>query len=198
MSITPDLASHKNLETDVSEYLTSKGYWIGDSTYHRVLPSDIKELLSTRYNPTALYLRGRADRIAIHKTHEAVFEWEAKTHTSKTRHDMTIEALPLCHHIAQASLGVQCLYAYRDGDLYDCGFWVHEWEQLDIRVIIIPGRWGREKADWFKVTFQAFFPKVSVCQTGGTNGSGDPFAVVSQQCVSQLPTWKQLIDDIQV
>lgn len=199
MAIMPSILSHKTLETDIAEYLDRKGFWVGAATYHEVLPDNIKRRLSAIYTPTALYLRGRADRIAVHKTGDVVIEWEAKTHTSGQRHDMTLEALPLCHHMDNANLGVICLYVYRDTDCgYECGFWTEQLNTRDVpvRVIMIPGRWNADQRAWYRKQFARVLPGVQIVDTGRNAGTGDPFLIIDESVVRGLPDWRCLIDEL--
>lgn len=121
--IRPDLWSHFALESEVMAYLAFRGFVMDDATYHskmrRIMP-----IVQSRFTAQSLYLRGRADRWAVHRTHPVEFEFDIKTHASRSRRDCTIEALPLLHHIAQAPLGVRCLYCFRhDHTGVECGFW---------------------------------------------------------------------------
>ena len=132
-----DYKPHKNLEDDVTDYLLDKGFIVHQSTYHEVMPRVLARILSLRFSLTALYLRGRADRIAIHRELPIEFEWEAKTHARKDKRDLTIEALPLVHHMAKSRLGVDCLYAARVHGK-DVGFWVSNLPE--IKCVFLPLR----------------------------------------------------------
>jgi len=192
MNTTPDNPEHIQLENDVRKYLSGLGFLTDEATYHSVMNPKVKDRLSHIYTPTSLYIRGRADRIAVHTQYDIVFEWEAKTHTSKKYHDMTLEALPLCHHLAKIQLDVECLYVYRDSIVgYDCGFWVKDIPP--IRVIMIPERWGRAKSDWFKDQFTRFWPETKIRTTPAYGGSGDPFVIIDQSIVAKLSHWQDCI-----
>ena len=192
MTVLPGYKLHQELEADVKQFLASLDYLTAEATYHSVMPDEVKRVLQNAYSATALCIRGRADRVAVHKAGGDVFEWEAKTHKSRSRHDMTIEALPLCHHLAKARLDVECLYCYRNLFKHqEAGFWVRELPP--IRVVMIPGRWTEEKARWFKEKFVLYLPGVDVVRSGSNRGSGDPFAIVDESIVDVLPHWQKLI-----
>lgn len=193
MSITPDIITHQTLESEATEYLNKNGYLVDAATYHTKMRREIVERLQRTYNPTSLYLRGRADRIAIHKIYPVAFEWEAKTHTSEVYHDMTLEALPLCHHISKARLGVECLYIYQDNyprHEHEVGFWVTQLPP--IREIKIPNRWDSATINWYRVMFGLFLPGVRVVEMGRGGGSGDPFIIIDESVVCNLKSWQEL------
>lgn len=192
MDISPSNRAHQALEKDVEQALSALGFLIASATYHSVLPSEVKDRLQNTYTSTALYLRGRADRIAIHKELPLVFEWEAKTHSSTLWHDMTIEALPLCHHLAEAQLGVRCLYAYRNPyKKHNVGFWISD--MPPIREIKIPIRWTEATQEWFAQQFRRFMPQVPISILENCRGSRDPFVIIDQSEIEKMPHWNMLI-----
>lgn len=194
-SINPEYEPHKVLEERVKEYLIEKGFFVVQAPYHTTMPDSIVKLLGRRNSPSSLYLRGRADRIAIHRIKEIEFEWEAKTHYSQNKHDMTIEALPLAFHLAKAQWGVRCLYIYWNPFTdHEVGFWMHELP--DMRVILIPrNRWDENHRLWFQGIFRHHFPGVPVsAPIIRSDGSLDPFAIIDESVFDTLPHWKELID----
>jgi hypothetical protein len=117
-------ANHDRLEADVKDFLTNEGFLTASATYHDVYDEPMVEILQTRYSPTALYIRGRADRVAVHSGLPIEFEYECKTNSGKHR-NMAVEALPWLHHLSKVSLGVRCLYVYRDTVAsMDRGVWI--------------------------------------------------------------------------
>ncbi len=190
--ITPDYIPHKNLETDVKDFLESRNYLIYEATYHAIATTEIRDILRTRFTPTSLYLRGRADRIAIHKTLTLEFEFECKTHISRDYHDCTIELLPLIHHLSKSKLGVKCFYAYRDNTFspaIECGFWIDQLPK--IREIWIPPR-RTNNIPWFDELARFWLPDIPVSHNA-VGGSGDPFLIIDESIVKSLPHW-QLLD----
>jgi hypothetical protein len=183
---------HDVLEGHVADELQSLGYLVTRATYHEVMNEEVANRLKGIYDPTALYVRGRADRIAVHRYHPTVFEFEAKTHESERYNDLTIEALPMVHHIARCRLGVRCLYVYHNpAELFPRGFWVGSMPR--VRDLWIPGRWQPLMAEFFRKTFSEFFPGIEIKMGARVSGSGDPFLVVAESDVLALPDWRLLV-----
>lgn len=192
MQITPENQAHEKLEQDAKDFLSELGFLTDEATYHTVMNLEVKDRLSRIYTPTSLYLRGRADRIAVHKSLPLVFEWEAKTHESRNLHDMLLEALPLCHHLIKAQLDVECLYVYRNPHKnHEAGFWIKDIPT--VRIIMIPSRWSGDQISWFTGQFKRFFPETDIRSTGSNAGSGDPFLIIDESTVTRLPHWKDCI-----
>jgi hypothetical protein len=193
--ITPDHEPHKQLETDVAEFLESLDFAVEEMTYHDKMSDLVRERLSHIYTPTSLYLRGRADRSAIHRTKQIVFEWEAKTHGGSKYHNMALEAMPFIHHLTRAQHCVRCLYCYRDPERgYECGFWIEK--HPPIWQIKVPSRWNGNLKFWFEQQFEMFLSDIPVMNLNGTGGSDDPFLLIKENDVQQLPGWKDLILDV--
>lgn len=195
-SITPDFAPHLDLEQSVTDYLQSLGFLCSSLTYHDSLPETIVCLLKSRYSPTSLYLRGRADRIAIHTKLPIEFEYELKTHASKIQNDLTLEALPLIHHISKGKLGVKCLYIYRNPSKWiERGFWVHDLPTIDS--FYIPNRWNPIQTSWYEsiVTVSLYPRNIKIIKGVYVGGSGDPFFVIKEIEVAKLHPWQNLIAD---
>jgi hypothetical protein len=182
---------HEKLELAITDELLRMGYLVGKATYHDVMAKEVINRLKRIYDPTSLYIRGRADRIAVHTKTLDSFEWEAKTHESTRHFDMCLEALPLAHHLLQSTLGVRCLYIYQhQPSVTPCGFWVSA--MPPIREIRIPDNWGDDKKEWFCGVFKRTWPEVCVIRQGRVGGSGDPFLVIDAKVVATLPDWKSL------
>lgn len=178
---------HAKLEADVNEFLHCQGFMTASATYHTVMPKVVCDRLSRIDTPSALYLRGRADRIAIHNTHPICFEWEAKTRDPRTSYtNMAIEAFPLAQHIYKAKLGVRILYVYRDeASGIDCGFWAHALPPINR--IIVPKR-----GDGIAAYLSQAFPGIGQVRSE-TRGSGDPFVIINFADVQQLGDWQMEI-----
>lgn len=192
-AINPSFEPHRRLEREVIAYLGEQGFVVHSSTYHDIMPNDLQNILRLRFTPTALYLRARADRIAIHRHVPVEFEIECKAHESTMWSDMTIEALPLLHHMSKSKLGVRCLYCYHNpNDDSHRGFWVDSIPA--IRQINIPeARTTSHLWEWFTVTLQEGF-KVRPRRTEHRRGSGDPYLIIDKSVVATLPTWQSLVD----
>lgn len=193
---------HTVLEESVKKYLEQSGFETFSLTYHESLPYEITETLKTRWSFTALYLRGRADRFAIHRTLPIEFEFEVKTHRSRKFHDITIEALPLAHHILKSWLGTECLYIYHDSaEENQYGFWIRDIPK--VREIIIPkiycgGRKTRtddEMADW-KDKLSFVFPGIPLKTREQVGGSNDPFVIIDKEEKIKLSDWRDLINQL--
>jgi len=190
--IEPDIEQHQRLEDDVSQFLIEQGFLVDDATYHDNMDERVVRVLQNIYTPTGLYLRGRADRVAVRGIPPMVFEWEAKTHVSRARHDITVEALPLCHHIVKARLDVKCLYCYRNEHKgHEVGFWIHDMPEP--RIIMIPNRWRPTQQDWFEEKFREIIPGVDIRRIGRTRGANDPFVIIDESKIADMPHWKDLI-----
>lgn len=189
---------HDDFETIVvAGYLKNRGYLLGEATYHAVLPPAVAETLKQRYSPTSLYLRTRADRIAVHKTDAIEFEWEVKTvnREGDDAQNFALELVPLFMHKAKAQHGVRCLYAMRNiRRLWDVGFWCDSIPK--VRTVFIPGRWGAHPAirTWFCDIAKQAFPNAPVVDLKSTDGSDDPFVVIAESDAARLPSWQRLID----
>lgn len=193
MLITPQSTkAHSKLEDDVTAFLNECGFLVEQAPYHTTMSIEMVSVLQDLYTPTSLYLRSRADRIAVRAYPPLAFEWEAKTHTSSRLHDCTIEVYPVAAHLLKSSMDVRCLYIYRDVEKgYDVGFWIHQ--MPDIRVIMIPDRWNRAWTAWHKSYCNRFFPATSIRTGTRSNGTGDPFLIIDESIVRGLPHWKDLI-----
>lgn len=194
VSLTPDYKPHNDLEADVKAYAASLGFKTSEATYHTVMPPDVVKILQYRFTPAALYIRSRADRLAINHLKPIEFEWEAKTHKSATLHDMTIELLPIVFHLAKLRVGIDCLYCYRNPyNKANKGFWISE--MPSIRVIMFPQRreWLPLK-DWIKSLVDQFLGGMKIVPiTWNRFGSGDPFIIIDHKTVENLDSWQELI-----
>jgi hypothetical protein len=196
LTIGPDDPNHQALENSVTEYLKSVGYFVDSAPYHDKMYDEIVRALQNIYTPTALYLRSRADRIAVRSNPPSVFEWEVKTHASAARHDCTLEAYPICVHILKHRfLGVRCLYVYWDPIRnYNVGWWIHQ--MPPIKVIMIPPRWRDEQIEWFESLFTEILPDIDIVPLKKlTKGSNDPFLIIDEKSIRELPHWKGLISN---
>jgi len=184
------------LEADVTQYLKSKGYAVDSAPYHNKMDKSVVNILQNIYTPTALYLRGRADRIAVRASPPIAFEWEAKTRMDRKYCDCVLEALPLCTHLLHArNLDTRCLYVYRNlFKSYDVGFWVHQ--MPPVHVIVIPSRWNELQKQYFKEVFKLALPQVRIEFRGKTKGSGDPFLIINESEIKKMSHWKELIQEM--
>ena len=185
--ITPDIKSHVDLEAEVITHLTSAGFMVSSATYHDVMPSEVVRTLSKQKNPTSLYVRTRADRIAAHPTFDVSFLVECKTNGGSYR-NMAIEALPFLHHRQDAAMGVRCLYIYRDMvSGVEGGFWASS--EIPVESLKIPDKWAS-----LERLLVPHFPGVKVQRIRTANGSNDPFIVVRESNLKAvLCDWRRAV-----
>ena len=185
-----DDPNHAALEAEILEILESRGYLVASAPYHDRMPSALVRALSCNSFPTSLYLRTRADRVAVNPGNGQVFEWEAKTRDSSSS-GMLLEALPLAFHIVQARYAVRCLYAFRNVRLgTNYGFWCRRAPAIE-EIVIPTGNKVPNAVYWFKEVFDDAFPGIPVRTTTRVCGSNDPYAVIDRVC--ELPHWRELL-----
>lgn len=184
---------HKRLESDVADYLHQAGCFVFSLTYHDHCDPETIKALSRQFNPTALYIRGRSDRIACDGKSNVSFEWEAKTSTG-TRRSAAIELLPFLHHLAKAELYVQCLYVYRNSIVgQDAGWWMRDPPVVQRVMFPQAQRWG--DTEWLQKACAHLLPNTTIVRGGSSAGSGDPFLIIAGDVIDALPDWRKLIDD---
>jgi len=199
MAVSPDNQTHRELEAEVTEYLEGRGFSCASLTYHDHLPQAMQDRIRRLYTPASLYVRHRADRLAVHGLLPVVFEWEAKTHETKAGglHDCCIDAIPFLGHVVLSrNLGVHCLFCYRDqgdGRDYDVGFWSHHRPAL--REFRLPPQREAQQEKYYRELIARHFPQTPLRACGTTAGSGDPFAVIDEAEVALLPNWRALVGE---
>lgn len=186
---------HAELQSDVMRFAESLGFITDEATYHTVMGPETVRRLQFLDTETTLYLRGRADRICVHKTQPIAFEVECKSKPpNSSGKDWTIEAYPLAVHcMLSAVAGVDCLYAYRDVvNGFECGFWCSEIPSI---------------RDLFFTSRNSFLqPRIEQMMWYGTSdynikkiksgaGSNDHFAVIDISVARNLPNWRSLLKD---
>lgn len=195
MNINPNDPEHKELEVSATKWLEQNEFLCTCATYHEVMSENIQYILQQRHSSTALYIRGRADRLAIHKRLPIEFEYECKTHKSAEKDDLLIEMVPVAFHLAKSELGVRCLYIYRSRLGQEYGFWMHKNEMPKIREIHIPHRWNNAPnlAANFKHIAKVAFPNVPIQVGVQVRGTGDPYLIINRSEVLQLSDWHALV-----
>lgn len=181
---------HDTFENEVTAWLESQDFFCHSATYHNTLPEPMTHRLQHCWTETAMYLRGRADRVAVHKVQPFVFEYECKTHDRPDKPNMALELGPLGFHLAKARYGVKCLYIYRHNGR-ECGFWIHEMPPA--RVVMIPPKWTEDGMKYYAKFAAEFFPGVNVVSGLNSRGSGDPFVIVDASEVARLHDWHDLV-----
>lgn len=184
-----DNENHARLEVEVTEFLRGHGFLIDAATYHDKMRPDLVERLRFVDTPTALYVRGRADRVAVHSTLPVCFEFECKTksYARRDKPDVFIEALPLAHHVLKAVLGARVLYVYRDDYMpLSFGIWAELIPEIVDEVRITPRAVAAGVAPFLKVLFG------DKCQpwTYGNGGSGDAYIVIGRDRVLEASDFR--------
>lgn len=186
---------HARIELEVSTYLKQKGYSVHSQTYHDIFPEVIVKALIDRWSAAALYIRARADRLAIHPIIDSQFEFEAKSGGGP---DLCLEVSPLLDHIGKwRNSGIDCLYAFESGAASG-GFWASS--PPSIRVIMQPRctRYDTKALDRLRQKCAAYFPTVNYRIIEKSNGSGDPFCVIDKLNAVNLSSWRVLIDSVSI
>lgn len=183
---------HSKLEDSFRQELNDLDFLTDDLTYHSKMLPEIKNRLSLIYEPTSLYTRTRADRVAVHKYYPFVFHFEPKTHDSRKYHDWTIEVYPLALHKTIAmDYGIRCLYIFYNpftGD--EAAFWSNNIP--DLSCVMIPDR-DVNDVNWYENFCIRTFPNTRIQHIGRVNGSGDPFVIIDQSIVKTLPCGIELV-----
>lgn len=190
-AITVDFAAHTTLESEFDAYLRSLGFLTFAAPYHETMPPEIQRRLQFRDSYTSLYLRARADRVAVHETLPLEFEWEVKTHDNSRYADLCIELLPFLHHIQKANLGVRCLYVFRiPHTSFDGCFWVHR--RPPVREVWITSRAGSSLA----AKAAQLIPEARIVQRDPRGGTKDPFVIIDKAQVSQQKNWRVAVQQV--
>lgn len=184
---------HLKFENEVSAFLDERDFMTASATYHKVFPDEMRRLMQRRFERSTLLIRSRADRFSIHRTMPIAFEWDAKTHTTPDREDITIELIPLVSHMAKSPLGARALFAhFNPYNAKHSGFWVDSMPSA--RVIMIPSaKWTSSQIEWFECISETYFPGVKTINIT-SRGSGDPFVIFDSGIVRELPSWQELIE----
>ncbi len=195
LRVNPDNGHHQSLEDEVIEYLEGLGFKTIAAPYHDTMPPAIVELLRRRWTLTDLYLRARADRIAIHRQRALTFEFECKTHINPRYKDMALELLPLVHHFDKARRGVKCLYCYHNPfTAEDGGFWIQNMPRPRVLMLPLRGCWVEHHAELERWA-NDLWPDVPVKRMPVVFGSGDPFVVIDSSSLLAMASWQDLIRD---
>lgn len=192
-------SQHDQFYSEVCAYLLTCGYLTESSTYHDHWDQKAQDFIRTRFDPTSLYVRFRADNTAVPiRNGGMVFQWDAKTNISPKYANMALEVIPLAmHKVINEHFNVRCLYAYYDVPRnHECGFWIEAIPPL-LKAIIPTVRWERKTLMWFEQTINTVFPNLDIEYRDGVAGSNTPFVLISAELITQLPDWKSLIPKVE-
>lgn len=190
---------HARLESDVIEFLTARDFLTASATYHEVFEDGIAEMLKWRQSAAAVFVRHRADRIAVHKSLPLEFEWDAKCsyHANDSfwkRGMIFLDLVPYAYARNLLELGISTLYCCRERKSgLDVGFWSHEVQDGLIDTINIPPRWLGPERDYYEYLVRTMFPS---CEPASfrTGGSNDPY--IKLVMPEELPErdWREVIE----
>ena len=176
--ITP--IEHEEAERIVQECLERHGYAVQPMAYHHYFDPGLAQIVGRCNQPTSLYVRTLADRLAVKMPR--LFEVEVKDELKQDYPNASVEVFPLLiHTYLYLSFGVDCLYAFVfPDDIKAC------WAQcVKLKEIIIPQRWRpMEKAYW-EPKIRQYFGGVPL-RSLQTGGSGDPFGLVPPAALNDM------------
>ena len=183
---------HNSFEKEVNLFLIEKDFLTDTVTYHNKMGEEIGKRLCNSRNPLAIYLRHRADRIAIHKELDIVFDWEVKTHNNPDKEGLCIDLISLAVHftIHSSMFNADCLFAYKNPyNDREVGFWISQ--MPDIKAIFL--NVNRPNLEWYRKLAEFYFPDKDIVEISNSFGSGDPFVVIKEETLNKLLHWKILI-----
>ena len=182
----PNDPHHAALEAEIVACATAHGWTVGSATYHTVMADPVRLALQRCWDPAALYVRGRADRVAVKDQRCVLFE--AKSNSGRWAR-AAFEALPVSHYIR---LGVPCLYVYRDvKDGFETAFWTTAMPRID--VIFLPDRWSVQLRKFYRDAFGKVWPDTEITTIRAVNGSNDPYLAVSRESlVAAAVSWRDV------
>lgn len=177
--VNPNDPHHAALEAEIIAHAIDHQWVIGEATYHSVMPDPVRRALQRCWDPAALYVRGRADRVAVRGQQCVLFE--SKTNSGKHLR-ASIEALPVSHYVR---IGVPCLYVYRDiKDAFESAFWTTAMPRID--VVFIPADWSDPMKRYFRREFHITWPEADIQDLAwSVNGSNDPFMLISRDALAE-------------
>jgi hypothetical protein len=187
--ISPDTAiNHHGLRDDFRAFAEQHHCVFQDYGYESRSDYLARQLLGRIQDNTALYIRGAPDAWLACKNSKhprgVAIQVEFKSRQGD-KQNMALEAQPLASAIQRSRppLSVRVLYAYRDPELGDCGFWCSEPPRF------VSLRLG-PKDDGIHEYVRRCFKNVPIGTADGVNGSGDSFVLVNNEEWLQLPDWR--------
>jgi len=186
---------HESFENRVYAELEREGFVVRDLTYHAHLGEEIVARLKRMRTPTALLVRTRADRIAVHQTEPIVAKIEVKT-SGYANGSFAIEAFPLAVHILEAKMvGAACLYICLQRTIqHEFGFWAGEIGK-HIAAIYIPPHW-HAFTEQFPEWLRCAFPDTPIrWLRNPTQGSNTPYALIAPPVVRSMAHWQTVLHE---
>ena len=194
----PDMQRHEQflerIDGQLQEMDFNKSIPMG---YHDIMPKETVELLKSRYDSTSLYLRGRTDRISIHKKKALTLIWDGKLHESKKYHDCCIEFYQFrTYFVLSDCCEVRFLYIYYTPFGEDKIIKSFEPDNIKIREVKVPNRYEK-RYDSIRSSVKKHLhiddEIVNQCKNS-PYGSNDPYIIIDQSTLCELPDWKSIIN----
>jgi hypothetical protein len=151
------------------------------------MPEPLRSALSRCWDPAALYVRARADRVAIREQQCVLFD--PKTN-SGSHSRASLEALPIINYLR---LGIPCLFVYRDmKDRFETAFWTTTLPEVD--AIFLPPQRTKELQNYYRVQLRQAWPDTDLVEHLPTNGgSNDPYVVIRREAFMACGVdWQQV------
>jgi len=186
---------HDSFESRVYAELERDGFVVRDLTYHTHLGEELVARLKRVRTPTALLVRTRADRIAVHQTEPIVAKIEVKT-SGYANGSFAIEAFPLAVHILEAkTVGAACLYICFQRTIgHEFGFWAGEIGK-HIAGIYVPPHW-HAFTEQFPEWLRCAFPDTPVrWLRNPTQGSNTPYVMIAPSVVRSMAHWQTVLHE---
>jgi len=199
----PNLADlnhhHTVLQAAVREFIQRHGWHVLEVVYHHEGVGDTS-LLQRAGDPTALYVRTLPDMVITNGQKALLLE--VKTNISTRYANATPELFPI---IAARSLWndlrVQTLYIYENLHAGISAAWLAHQVFRDVRVSAI--YIGTQRPDWKRSLDRirdwqdsGIIPRDIKIVTASTGGSGDPYVVISENQLRNLPTWQEVLERV--
>ena len=198
----PNLADlnhhHTVLQAAVRDFIQRHGWHVLEVVYHNAGAGDTR-LLQQAGDPTALYIRTLPDMIITNGQKTLLIE--VKTCISSRYANATLELFPVVAAINRYQIEVQTLYVYEDPRAGISAAWRCDdlFTYIPVRAIYI----GTQRPEWKRSLdrireWQAngIIPRDIKIVTTRTGGSGDPYVVISENRLRNLPTWQEVLERI--
>lgn len=186
----PEAVAHDQLEGELVPILAAAGYSTITNTYHNVLTPEEVDQLRRVYTPTALLVRTRADRLALHPGKKDCFFLEVKSPPATKK--LHLEALPVLSHVHEHLMfGAECMYVYR-GPMSGgriVGEYIEDLLPQVTTLTLTP------RAKNLPNCFDNLPPHISIVRREKVFGSGDPFFSIPAEYVGRWKPLSQLLEE---
>lgn len=194
--------NHSPLEAETTAYLKELGFLAVSAPYHKTMPPDVQKAIHSNFDISGNYIRGRADRILIHKDSGFICQIEFKSPSYYHQKPVLyIEAMPLALHIYHSRIGIPTLIVYRDPyRRQTAAFWADHNSISFIEEVRIPPKDKVNRTLYERKLRQLFgeyyTPPIRQLNYLSTRGSNDPYAVLNLETITRYSKdLKKLLDD---